>query len=1033
MSSVHAAQAAVVTEATRTFSVPAGDLKAALHSFARQSDRELLFDSGLVSGKKTRGFSGRSTARAALDRLLENSGLSIRISPSGALVVVARVAALQEAAAPAAAPAPAADAPEEEPVSEHEEIVVTGTRVVRDGYEAPTPVSVVTSEQLQTNPGLNLFDYVNMMPALAGSTTPRTTTGTTTSGQGAVNAANLRGLGLERTLTLLDGRRTVGSLMTGVVDVNELPQQLIERVDIQAGGGSATYGSDALSGVVNYIIDKDFTGFKGELAGGITTYGDGEQWKFAASAGTGFADGRGHFLISGEIAKNNGIFIMANRPWADEGWSVMTNPAYTASCACPQNIVRPQVGGASSAMGGLITAGPLAGTAFGPGGTPYQIVYGSIVSRPLMSGGSWHDTNSAAVGGNPLEPRQSNQNLYSRLSFDLSDRVNIWAEAAWAGMSSESRSTYIFYPGAGSLRIRTDNAFIPEQFRAILQAAGSTVSMGSMNQDLGLQAPLYERNVLRTAVGADGDFDAVGSEWKWNVYASRGRTNQTVISGNTIDTVRFNDAIDAVFNANNQIVCRSNLTGGNPGCVPYNVFGTGVNSQSAIDYVHASPRADSTLEQWVFAGTITGEPFSTWAGPVSVALNVEHRTEKTWTTSDITVNRPSTYFFGIPPAFSGRFSVKEAALEAVVPLAKNASWAKNLDLDGAVRATDYSTFGFVTTWKVGFSYSPFGDLRFRGRLSRDIREPTLVDLYQAPTRSASTVADPFQNNMIVAYTNESLGNPNLRPEISNTTGIGVVYRPSFLPGFSASFDYFKIRIKDAISSGLTPAQILNTCFQGNQAVCAQFVRSTTPGTPPLAFSAFPINIATVNMKGFDIEASYTTRLDNIVSSWNGALSIRGFATHTIENLLDSGIAGQLPQERAGNNTAGNTPSWRTLVSATYALDASSFTITGRGVSKGLFNSNWIECTTGCPVSTPNVQTIDNNTIPGAFYLDLSGKYGLAIGSGRTVELFLNVRNLLNKNVIYKYVASTNGYIPPANAANYDTVGRMFLAGIRFKL
>jgi iron complex outermembrane recepter protein len=1036
---LHSAMAAAaVSETVESYSIPAGDLKAALQAFARQSSRDLLFDSTLVAGKRTRGYSGRSTAHAALNRVLENSGLTVRIASTGALVVVTASLAAQDAARLAPPPAQAmpqaagvADAPAvPEPA---QEIVVTGTRVLRDGYQAATPVSVITAEQLQTNAGTNLFDYVNTLPALAGSTTPRTTTGTTTSGQGAVNAANLRGLGLERTLTLLDGRRTVGSLMTGVVDVNELPQQLIERVDIQAGGGSATYGSDALSGVVNYILDKDFTGLKAELAGGMTTYGDGEQWKVAVSGGTPFAGGRGHLLLSGEASGNKGIFDLTNRGWADEGWSLMTNPAYTPGCACPQNIVRDRVGGASSAMGGLITAGPLAGTAFGPGGTPYQITYGSLVSRPLMQGGDWRDTNSAAMGGNPLEPKQSNQNLYGRVSFDVGSSTNIWAEAAWAGMDSESRSTYIFYPGAGALRIRTDNAFVPEQLRGTLQAAGTTVAMGSMNQDLGLQMPLYERNVLRTAAGGEGQFDAFGSAWNWNGYVSRGRTKQTVISGNTVDTTRFNNAIDAVYDADGDIVCRSNLTGGNPSCVPYNVFGTGVNSQAAIDYVHASPRAVSYLRQWVVSGTISGEPFSTWAGPVSVALNAEYRNERTWSTSDISADRPSTFFFGVPSEFDGEFSVKEAALEVVVPLAADLPWAENLDVDGAVRATDYSTFGYVTTWKLGFNYSPIRDIRFRGRLSRDTREPTLVDLYQTATRSASTVADPFNGNIITAYTNISQGNPDLQPEVANTAGIGVVFQPGFLPGFSASFDYFDIHIKDAISSGLTPAQTLATCYEGNQGVCALITRSAEPGTPPISFTSFPINLATVDARGFDIEASYSTSLDTLIASAPGTIAVRAFATHNIENLLESGIAGQLPQERAGNNTAGNTPSWRTLASLTYTIEDSSFTVTGRGISEGVYNSNWIECTTGCPVSTPNVQTIDNNTIPGAFYLDLAGKYGMRLSNGSEAEFFLNVRNLFNRNVIYKYVASTNGYIPPAAAAHYDTVGRTFLAGVRIRM
>src|SRR4051812_44078613 len=249
-----------------------------------------------------------------------------------------------------------------------EEIVVTGTRVVRNGYEAPTPVSVIGVEALANTATSNLADNINQLPVLSGSTTPQSTATLTTSGLGAVNGLSLRGLGTSRTLVLLNGQRTVGSLLTGVVDVSELPQELIERVETVTGGASAAYGSDALTGVVNFILNTNFTGFKGEVSGGVTTYGDDRNWKINAAYGTAFANDRGHFIMSGEAAYDDGLIIV-DRPWNEQGYSYINNPAYTATNGQPRVIQTNHVGlSPTASWGGTISAGPLRGITFGPGG-----------------------------------------------------------------------------------------------------------------------------------------------------------------------------------------------------------------------------------------------------------------------------------------------------------------------------------------------------------------------------------------------------------------------------------------------------------------------------------------------------------------------------------------------------------------------------------------------------------------------------------------------------------------------------------------
>jgi outer membrane receptor protein involved in Fe transport len=949
-----------------------------------------------------------------------SSGLfmSVAITPSAAIAAdQAQVAQAQTAQSPSV-----------------EEIVVTGTRIVRDGYEAPTPVSVITPDQLQSNATGNVADYINTMPALAGSSTPRTTVGVTSTGQAAVNASNLRGLGTVRTLTLVDGQRIVGSLLTGVVDASELPQQLISRVDVETGGASATYGSDALTGVINYILDKNFNGVKGEASGGVTTYGDDRSWKLELTAGTPFANDRGHFEISGEAESNDGVQT-PNRPWILPGWGVINNPSYSATCGCPQNIVTTQVSLAYAGYGGVIDSGPLKGTAFGPGGVPYPLVYGSLLAPPLMSGGSWQSTMvNTRTTGQILDPVQSFQNAFARASYDVADNVNVWAQFSWAHLHSVSNSVNVFYPGPGSLVIKTDNAYIPASLQATALAGGTSFTFGTLNADLGIQHPIYDRRVVRAQFGADGNFNAMDTNWKWNAYFATGFTMQSATSGDTINITNYNQAIDAVKGPNGTIVCRSTLTNPTNGCVPYNLFGIGVNSQAAINYVHASPNTASRLLQRVASASLTGNPFSDWAGPVSLALNIEHREESTRGRSDPLLAAGVPFFLSVPPGYSGKFTVTEGAIETVIPLAKDTAWAKSLDLDGAVRETGYSTFGSVTTWKVGLSYSPIDDLRFRGRHSYDIREPTLVDLYQAPSASSSTVLNPFLDNALVAYRSIQSGNLDLRPENAHTTGVGVVYQPSWLRGFSASVDYYHVRISDGISSGLSPQQIINTCYAGNQTACGRYVSTSSGGNPVLVFSLTPINIATEDAKGIDIEASYTVPLSDLVSNWDGKLSIRGLATHYISDYLDPGVAGLIPYQQAGMNSGSNPPHWRTLLNVNYTLDPVSVTLTGRGISGGVYNTTNIECTSGCPASTTTHVTINDNHLPGAFYLDLGATYDVLKEGENSIQVFLNVRNIMDHATVVPQGPGGNGYsFIPSNAALYDLLGRMFRAGVRFKM
>jgi outer membrane receptor protein involved in Fe transport len=921
----------------------------------------------------------------------------------------------------------AAEAQAATPPSDLTEVVVTGTRIIRDGYEAPTPLTVVGVEQVQQQATPNIADFINTLPAFSGSQTSQNTLTTTSNGSGGINSLNLRNLGAVRTLVLLDGQRSVGGILTGVVDINSFPQQLISRVDVVTGGASAAYGSDALSGVVNFILDKKFTGFKGEVSGGETNYSDNRNYKVAMSYGTPFASERGHLLLSGEVTKKDGI-LTPNRSWNDTGAGIVKNPAYTPTNGQPERIVLRQVSSSLATLGGLIVDGPLTGTAFGPGGTPYQFDYGSINDGYNIVGGDWRSAD-LHNRGESLDSKESRQNAFLRLSYDLTDNLNVYVESSWAHSSSAAYAlSYEFYGGVG---IEADNAFIPPSVLQQMTAAGLTsLELGTANGDLPRGSGDNDRTIVRNVVGGTGSFDLLKTRWTWDAYFQNGVSKQISRLPLNVNVNNFFSAIDAVTDpTSGNPVCRSTLSDPSDGCVPFNVFGTGVNSQAALDYILGTDRRQERFEENVVAASLSGEPFSDWAGPVSVAAGVEHRSESVSGSSDDIAPTGAWYVGNFLPTF-GRYTVTEGFIETVVPLAKDQAWARNLDLNAAVRFTDYSTSGYVTTWKAGLTYAPVDDIHFRLTRSRDIRAPNLQDLFSSGTTTNNAVLDPFNNNQSTLYVGTTGGNPDLLPEKADTTGFGVVVQPRFLPGFSASVDYWNIDIKDAL--GTVAAQdIINYCFQGNQSFCDAITRSgNTGGYSDLQIRIVPFNLVNQIARGVDFEASYRAAMSDLVGNWRGDLTVRMLATHYLKDYSNNGI--NLPTDSVGENSDLGPPKWRWSASASYGLDAFNVTLAARGVSSGTLDNTYIECASNCPASTIDHPTIDRNYLPGAVYFDAALAYKL-LDAG--MEVFFNVRNIANKDPAI-VPRGPSGYPFDqflANPGLYDTMGRIYMLGVRFKI
>ncbi len=923
-----------------------------------------------------------------------------------------------------------------------EEVVVTGSRVVRDGYEAPTPVTVIGIEALQNGATANISDAIAQMPTLANSASPQSAAINLSTGQGGVNGLNLRGVGVTRTLVLLNGQRTVGSTLAGVVDVGELPQGLVQRVDIVTGGASAAYGSDALTGVVNFVLDTEYEGLKGEISGGITDYGDNANYKFEATYGTSFAGGRGHFLLSGEMVEYDGI-LQWYRPWAKAGWDFINNPAFVAGNGQPSIILSDRVGLSNATPGGLITAGPLKGTSFGQAGTISRIVYGDIIAGTVMRGGSFETIDPTFTQGVAAVPEGNRQSGFTRLSYDISDNTNVYAQVGWGHQFNFSVGGPHYY--LGNLSIRTDNAYIPESLRPALLAAGPTFLMGTLNADMGPWRPQFDRRTLRSLVGIEGDFDALETAWSWDAHFGFGEAWGTSRGKNYHAFPRFAAAVDAVRAPNGSIVCRSTLTSPKDGCIPYNVFGIGVNSPEAIAYQvrNGDPFTHQNLEQTSAAVNFAGDPFSTSAGPVSLAFGYEYRHEDGVQTSNPEEIANRTYWtFGAGLPFAGAVTVHDVYAETVVPLAKDAAWARTLDLNAAVRGTNYSVYGWVATYKIGATYTPVDDVRFRTTYSRNIRSPTLIDLYTGGTTSSVSNRDPFNNNVDTPSTNIGTGNPNLVAEKSKDFSFGVVYQPAWLEGFSASADYYQIKVKGAIGTPGGQA-LLDLCFLGNQAACASITRTGSGATANIIIRNQPINLATEDAKGLDFEASYRMPVSDLFEDAGGTIVARGLATHYLKYDTLSGLPGDRVVHLAGVTGAasfngaggGGVPSWRLTASLDYANDPLTTGLSFRWISAGRNNPRWTECTSGCPNPSGSFLTVNNNRVASAYFVDFNISYKLELGD-TTSNVFFNVQNVANADppIVAAGPGGTAWWTPATSqGANFDTLGRVFRTGVRFKL
>lgn len=932
--------------------------------------------------------------------------------------------------------------------SDVKDIVVTGSRVISNGNKSPTPLTVLPVEQFSKLAPTTITDAVNLLPGLQGSQGTTTKSG---GGQrdGAAAYFNLRDMGDLRTLVLYDGQRLIPTINQNQADVNAavVPQMLLKRVDVVTGGVSAVYGSDAVSGVVNFITDNNFNGVKVQASSGVSTYGDDSIKDIGVAAGSKFAGGRGHIEVSYQYHDDPGILHKTDRPYfaADNG-------AAGAGTAANPYFEIPNQRLSSSSFSGLINSGPLAGLQFAQPGILSPFNHGLVPTTagtlvPFGTAGITAATANVESGGDgiwfpntSIKAANEFHQAFGRLDYDVTDAVHAHVQVAASAIH-----TYNNYssPNFSKLTISYANPFLAGALTPTLGTnpiAGLAANPANTFtfSKLILNEPRAEQNTNNYMVMA-GLEGSIG-RYKWDINFEHAQSILTATNDFNVNYGHFYAAVDAIANPSNpsQTICRASLTNANyANCVPINLFGQGSESAAALNYIYQTTTNKNITKLNDINASFKGSPFDTWAGPVNMALSGELRRTYWQTVSSFDPNGVADCsgikyncktgvagvgtslfeFQNMGPVAPVSQSVAEGAFEVSVPLVKDVKFIKSFNVDGAVRYTYYDTSGSAVTWKVGLDWAESDDLRFRATRSRDIRAPNLFDLYAPTSVASSSFTDPLTNTT-GNVTTITTTNSNLAPEVANTFTAGFVFKPHFIPGLSMSLDYFDIHVSNVIYQIQGKDSIpVCTASGGTSPVCALAVRpisytSTVAGNYPTLLYNQYLNIAGLKTYGYDFELNYAAKL------LHRPLNLRALVSYQPHLYFDRGPAGviDLGNTYSGVNLFPAAPALKATGIVSYQLtDNFEFTVLEKW-------RNFLNVSAIAGVYTnPHVPSFGTTTMN----LSVKVKPGF--------EMFFNVANVFN--------AYPTVYLPGALAspglgldipAGDDPTGRYFTAGVRVK-
>ncbi|HEX8382370.1 MAG TPA: TonB-dependent receptor [Sphingomonas sp.] len=803
------------------------------------------------------------------------------------------------------------------------EVIVTGSRIARPEISAPNPITSFSVATLDQSGRTNLTDFLAQNPALLNSVTSADQSGSTAAfGAVGTNLLDLRGLGTNRTLVLIDGRRHVAGIPgSAAVDINTIPIDLLDRIDVQTGGASAVYGADAVSGVVNFILKRDFEGLRGRAQAGISEAGDSGSKLLTLTGGKNLLDDRANVALSYEFRQDDRVSGFSRGRVGDplRAFGIVRDPTdFPDDPARPDRILTNDLRYADSSRDGAVD--------LDLDGLPDFTGSGKAYDRGTLlrgSGGLTRGGDSTPIAGyqGDLAPDNRIHNFNLLTSFAVSDALRLFAQ----GKYTNTKSFSIAQPGFDFFNyLAADNAFLNDRFG--IAATGDGALLSRDNFDLGVRGESVKRETFRAVVGADG---RVGERSRYELSYVYGQTRSRFLSTNYRLSDRYFAALDAVRDpATGQIVCRSTLDpttnidpnnfdqpattftpGRNSGCAPLNLLGENVRSQAALDFINADLVNRYKVQQHVVSGSLSGDfgrLFELPGGPVAFAVGGEYREERSDFVSDPLLQQGALLDIAQISPESGKFDVKEVFAELRVPVLKDLPFAETLELNAAVRLSDYSTVGRTDTYSFSGIYAPVRDIRFRGTYGQAVRAPNVTELFSPTNGTFSFIDDPCDPENIaegtsfrvancraqltaagltpaqiagfnpasdptatVSLPGRAGGNPNLSEETARTWTAGLVLQPRFIPRLTITADWYDIKLKDAVRTA-TAQEIVDLCVDQptlDNIYCANVTRSGTTGFVSDYFVG-PQNVAEFRTAGLDVQVNYQLVLDPRIGTFN---------------------------------------------------------------------------------------------------------------------------------------------------------------------
>ncbi len=947
-----------------------------------------------------------------------------------------------------ATPAAAQDAPPQgEQATTLDRIEVTGSRIKRADLETSSPVFVIDRQNIENSGAATVGEFLQRTPAIAGAATnPQVNNG---GGAGAATV-DLRGLGVNRSLVLVDGKRWIGTVSNanGAVDINSIPMTLIERVEVLKDGASAIYGSDAIGGVVNFILRRDFEGLETSAYYGISSRGDAGTERYDATFG--MTGDKGNVVLGVSYDKEDSVSA------ADRAYSSQPYQLYAGEHG---------IGGTSRILTGRYVVPRSAATGVNLSdpncGSGANVVLTRIDGRPGTSTSDFrcfdnlNDVYNFQADGNLNLTPQERTAMFVSGNYQLSENVEAFVLGSWL----KTESSFFIAPLPFDGRAAVDN--VPISGDSIYNPFGVDITDARLRlrDFIPTRTTRFETDTYQITAGLRGNFG--DSSWSWDASYGYGRTPQSQSVRGYLYSPGLTDALgpSMIDPATGNPICVR--TPGDPstaiaGCLPVNFLGpppdpnspAGQAQLAALNLINPTITNTNENDLKVFNANITGDLFELPAGMVSLAGGVERREESASATSDfLTLIPPGETVCLITQEactfgdIAGSFDVNEIYLEALVPLLADVPFAEKLNVSLGTRYSDYSNFGGTTNSKIGLEWKPLSDLLVRATYADVFRAPTIGDLYAPTIPSANTYTDPcngytgqptpdpracagvptdgsFQqsNNQVTSF---QVADPNLQPEEGDVFTYGFVYSPGWLEGFSITADYWRVKLEQFITN-LPENVMLNQCFNFGR-YCDTFIRDDSGDVAQMTnvignFGRLQSSGLDVGLRYLFAETGWGRFAWNLDASYIAEYNVRLLADDPDSDVgafpgipQSTGLAGTFVDNASSG--FGNLARWRALNDISWSLGNFSASLTTRYVH------HVYEAPDVADVTEPGY--VAKRRVPSFTQTDLQIGYQFEELNNSSIQI--GVRNLTDRQPPLIY----SGFNASTDMRTYDAIGRYY--------